>query len=86
GDTEGIVNYPLWIKNVKVSVLIIQRSDEVKISMRSKGDFSVEQICREYFNGGGHRNASGGSSKLTVLETKEKILSILARFKKELQQ
>ncbi len=86
GDTEGIVNYPLWIKNVKVSVLIIQRSDEVKISMRSKGDFSVEQICREYFNGGGHRNASGGSSKLSVHETKEKILSILARFKKELQQ
>lgn len=86
GDTEGIVNYPLWIKDIKVSVLIIQRPNEVKISMRSKGDFSVEQICREYFNGGGHRNAAGGSSNLTVKETKEKIISILARFKKELNQ
>ena len=86
GDTENLVNYALWIKSVKVSALIIQRPREVKISMRSKGDFSVEQICREYFNGGGHRNASGGSSKENVKQTREKLISILARFKKELQQ
>lgn len=86
GDTENLVNYALWIKGLKVSALIIQRPNEVKISMRSKGDFSVEQICREYFNGGGHRNASGGFAKESVKQTREKLISILARFKKELHQ
>lgn len=86
GDTEGLVNYPLWIKDVVVSALITQKQKEVKLSLRSKGSFSVEKICREHFNGGGHRNASGGSSQLSVKETKEKLISILAGFKNELQQ
>jgi phosphoesterase RecJ-like protein len=84
GDTENLVNYPLWIKDVIVSALITQRPNEVKLSLRSKGDFSVEKICREHFGGGGHRNASGGTSYMSVKETKEKLISILARQKSEL--
>ena len=84
GDTENLVNYPLWIKDVIVSALITQRPNEVKLSLRSKGDFSVEKICREHFGGGGHRNAAGGTSYMSVKETREKLISILARQKSEL--
>jgi bifunctional oligoribonuclease and PAP phosphatase NrnA len=81
GDTEGLVNYPLTIKNVKVAILIKQESKIIKLSFRSKGDYSVEKICREYFEGGGHRNASGGRSFLTVQETIDKIISIFEKEK-----
>ena len=76
GDTEGLVNYPLSIKNVKVAILIKQEPKIIKLSFRSKGDYSVEKICRENFEGGGHRNASGGRSFLTIEQTIDKILDI----------
>jgi len=85
GDTEGLVNYPLWIEEVVVAALITPKQKEVKLSLRSKGNFSVEKICREHFNGGGHRNASGGSSQLNVRQTREKLISIFAALKNELQ-
>jgi bifunctional oligoribonuclease and PAP phosphatase NrnA len=81
GDTEGLVNYPLSIKNIKVAVLLKQEGRLIKISMRSKGNISVERICREYFEGGGHRNASGGKSTLTLEETIEKLVGIFEREK-----
>lgn len=61
GDTESLVNVPLSIPGVTYSIFL--REDEpgnVKVSMRSKGDFSVKRICEEYFGGGGHKNAAGG--------------------------
>lgn len=76
GDTEGLVNYPLSIKNVKVAILIKQEPKIIKLSFRSKGEYSVENICRTYFEGGGHRNASGGRSFLTIEQTIEKIIDI----------
>ena len=76
GDTEGLVNYPLSIKNVKVAILIKQEPKIIKLSFRSKGEYSVERICRTYFEGGGHRNASGGRSFLTIEQTIEKIIDI----------
>lgn len=79
GDTEGLVNYPLTIKDVKVAVLLKQEPKIIKLSFRSKGDISVEKICRENFEGGGHRNASGGKSFLSIEETIDKILSILEK-------
>lgn len=81
GDTEGLVNYPLTIKNVKVAILIKQETKIIKLSFRSKGDYSVERICRENFEGGGHRNASGGKSFLTIEETIEKIERIFEKEK-----
>jgi phosphoesterase RecJ-like protein len=60
GDTEGIVNQLLMMKKVKVACFVTEQPTIVKISMRSKGDFSVQEICQKYFNGGGHKNASGG--------------------------
>jgi bifunctional oligoribonuclease and PAP phosphatase NrnA len=60
GDTEGIVNYLLMLKNIKVAAIIMEQPNIVKISLRSKGDFSVQDMARRFFNGGGHKNASGG--------------------------
>jgi phosphoesterase RecJ-like protein len=84
GDTEGLVNYPLWIKGIRLSVLIIQRPDGVKLSFRSKGDFDVNELANKNFRGGGHRNAAGGKSMLSVAETREQLISILAPLKKQL--
>lgn len=69
GDLEGLVNYPLSIANVRFAVLITERGDEVRLSLRSKGDFNVSTFARDYFNGGGHFNASGGRSIKSFTET-----------------
>jgi phosphoesterase RecJ-like protein len=60
GDTEGIVNYILMIKGMKLAAFITAQPKLVKLSLRSKGDISVQEIARNEFNGGGHKNASGG--------------------------
>ena len=68
GDTEGLVNRPLAIPEVKFSVFMRQESDCIRISMRSKGDFPVNTLCSEYFGGGGHINAAGGEFFGTLSE------------------
>ena len=60
GDTEGLANIPLSITGVRFSVLLIETSDHIKVSLRSQGEFDVNKLAREYFNGGGHKNAAGG--------------------------
>ena len=84
GDTEGIVNYALAIKGIIFAVLIVQRRDIVKLSLRSKGEFKVNLIANKYFQGGGHTNASGGISYLTVNETIKKVENIINIHKEEL--
>lgn len=69
GDTEGLVNYPLSISGIQFATLITERSDEVKLSFRSKGNFDVSAFAKQYFEGGGHFNASGGRTKITFPET-----------------
>lgn len=61
GDTEGVVNYALSIADINMAALFMERDDYVKASFRSKGNFSVEVIARNHFNGGGHANASGAN-------------------------
>jgi phosphoesterase RecJ-like protein len=78
GDTEGLVNYPLSISNVRFATLITERSDEVKMSFRSKGDFDVSRFAREHFNGGGHFNASGGRSTASFMDTVTRFKEILS--------
>ena len=67
-----------------MSALIIQRPDEVKLSFRSKGGFAVNELARDHFGGGGHKNAAGGTSRLSVAETREKLIAILAPLKNKL--
>lgn len=86
GDTEGVVNYALSLKGVIFAAIFIEDKPEgiVKISLRSKGDFSVNEFSRAHFNGGGHTNAAGGRSHLALKETIEKFISILSGYKKAL--
>ncbi|RZT93468.1 phosphoesterase RecJ-like protein [Ancylomarina subtilis] len=77
GDTEGFVNYPLSIKGINISVIFMERDDAVKISFRSKGDIPINQMARDFFNGGGHINAAGG-------RTYESMPKAIEKFKKEL--
>ncbi|MBH83150.1 MAG: DHH family phosphoesterase [Flavobacteriales bacterium] len=62
GDTEGVVNYALSIEGINVAAFMVERDGIIKISFRSKGDISVNQLARDHFNGGGHINAAGGSA------------------------
>ena len=86
GDTEGLVNYGLSLKGAKFAVIFIEHKQEgiIKISFRSKGDFDVNTFARTHFNGGGHKNASGGRSNLNLEDTIAKFISILSEYKSEL--
>lgn len=84
GDTDGIVNYGLGIENVVMAVLAIERRDEIKLSFRSVADFSVRDLADAHFNGGGHRNASGGRTNTTLDKTIQKLLDILPQYQSEL--
>lgn len=72
GDTEGLVNYPLSIKGIKMVGLVADRDEERKWSFRSKGNVDVNTFARTYFDGGGHFNAAGGRSLASLTETVEK--------------
>lgn len=72
GDTEGLVNYALSIGGIKIAALFTEREDGVKISFRSSEEVAVNKFAQEYFNGGGHKNASGGKSEMTLSETTNK--------------
>lgn len=77
GDLEGIVNYGLSIEGIKMAVLFSERDGIIKISFRSKGDYSVKDLAEKHFEGGGHKNAAGGKSHLTLDETIQKFKTIL---------
>ena len=85
GDTEGLVNYPLTIEGIKFAALIIDRDEEIKCSFRSKGGFDVNQFARNYFEGGGHRNAAGGRSSETLEETTRRFRASLKENALQLQ-
>lgn len=81
GDTEGIVNYGLSIKGIVFTAIFIENKEEkiIKISFRSQGDFDVNQFARDYFNGGGHRNAAGGKSEVSMEETIRKFEDLVTK-------
>lgn len=74
GDSEGFVNLPLSIKGIRFTAFFIQKKDHIKMSFRSKGEFDVNAYAEKHFQGGGHRNASGGESRESMEKT-------IARFK-----
>ncbi len=80
GDSEGFVNYPLSIGTVKMSALFLQNSRFIRVSLRSRGDVDVNLFARRYFNGGGHKNASGGKSTDTMENTIEYFKKSVAEF------
>lgn len=81
GDTEGVVNYALSITGIKLAAFFVERTDKVKLSLRSKAEFPANEICKKYFNGGGHRNAAGGQSSDTLEKVINQFKSILPEYK-----
>lgn len=81
GDTEGIVNYGLSIKGIIFTAMFIENKEEemIKISFRSQGEFDVNQFARDHFNGGGHINAAGGRSDLSMTETIKKFEDLVTK-------
>jgi phosphoesterase RecJ-like protein len=86
GDTEGFVNYALSLNNIVLAAIFIEDKQNkiIKISLRSKGDFSVNELSRAHFDGGGHTNAAGGKSDLPLGPTVDKFISILPQYNKAL--
>ncbi len=87
GDTEGFVNYGLSLKGVVFAAIFIedQKQGIIKMSLRSKGKFSVNEFARNHFDGGGHENAAGGRSEMSLKDTIAKFLEIVPTYKSELQ-
>ena len=86
GDTEGLVNYALSISGITMAAIIIDRNDEIKLSFRSIGDFEVNHLAADHFEGGGHKNAAGGISHLPLSETVDKFLRLLPVYKEQLYE
>ena len=80
GDTEGFVNIPFSIAGIKFTALFIEKKGHVKISLRSKGTFSVSAFSEAHFNGGGHVNAAGGQETGSLSDTVSKFESLLPQY------
>ena len=86
GDTEGVVNFPLSMKKINMSVLITERQGVIRFSFRSKGSFSVHELANKYFNGGGHTNAAGGTLTCSMETALNTIHQVLPEYKEKLNQ
>lgn len=84
GDTEGLVNYALSLDGIKLAALFSEREDGIKISFRSSSDVAVNKFAASYFNGGGHKNAAGGKSALSLKETVDKFETLVEKSQVEL--
>ncbi len=77
GDTEGVVNYALSIKNIDLAALFTEKEDHVKASFRSIGDVDVNQLARKHYAGGGHKNAAGGKSFQSLAHTEQDFIALI---------
>ena len=88
GDTEGFVNYGLSLDGIIFAVIFIEKANEdlIKMSFRSKGDFDVNKFARAHFEGGGHINAAGGKSDISLNDTIVKFNEILPQYSEQLKK
>jgi len=83
-ESGALIGRLMSIQGVNCLALLIDRGDLIKISFRSKGNINVNEIAHKYFEGGGHKNASGGRSELTLEETVNKIKMLLPDYEEVL--
>lgn len=86
GDTEGVVNFPLSMAKIKMSVLVTERQDQIRLSFRSKGRFSVHELANKHFKGGGHTNAAGGTLTCSFEEAVARLKAVLPEYKDQLNE
>lgn len=84
GDTEGIVNYLLMLKDVHLAAFITEQPTIVKISLRSKGNISVQEMAKKHFRGGGHKNAAGGASYASLPATIKKFKKLIPQYQEQI--
>lgn len=77
GDTEGLVNHALSVQGIVFAAVIKEKKDAVRLSLRSSGNIPVNLWAQEYFDGGGHTNAAGGTSYVSLQETVAKFESLV---------
>ncbi|MFN6945738.1 MAG: DHH family phosphoesterase [Cytophagaceae bacterium] len=81
GDTDGLVNMGLSIKGIKAAIFLAEKDGKIKMSFRSKGSENpVNVLAGENFEGGGHANASGGVSFLSMTETLAKLKQLVPKY------
>ncbi|WP_295936106.1 DHH family phosphoesterase [uncultured Alistipes sp.] len=83
GDSEGFVNYALTVKKMKMSAMFLAHRKFIRVSLRSRGDVDVNLFARKYFEGGGHKNAAGGKSFLSMKETIDHYIKSVHEFADE---
>jgi len=83
GDSEGFVNYPLSIKKMRMSAIFIEHKDFIRVSLRSRGAVDVNLFASRYFEGGGHHNAAGGKSYVSMAETIARFEAAVEEFARE---
>jgi phosphoesterase RecJ-like protein len=83
GDTEGIVNHLLYVKNIQIAAFVTEQPTIIKLSLRSKGDISVQEVATKYFNGGGHKNAAGGGVYASLHDVLDKLKRVLPAYTKK---
>jgi len=86
GDTEGVVNYALSIKNISFAALFTEKKTCIRISFRSKANFSVNDFARKHYKGGGHLNAAGGDSYSNMQDTLKEFRALLPQYKEQLNE
>ncbi|MDR2127182.1 MAG: DHH family phosphoesterase [Prevotellaceae bacterium] len=84
GDTEGFVNYPLSIKGIVLSLLLVEKDDHIKMSIRSQGNFDVNEMARRHFYGGGHFNAAGGKMLCKYKDCEDELKKIIKDYEEKL--
>lgn len=83
GDAEGLVNEPLRIKGMKLSVSLREddrRDNLIWVSLRSVGNFPCNKMAEDFFNGGGHLNASGGRFNCSLAEAEKVVREAFAYY------
>ncbi len=83
GDSEGFVNYALTVKKMKMSAMFLAHRRFIRVSLRSRGDVDVNLFARRYFDGGGHKNAAGGKSYVSMEETIDRYVRAVREFAEE---
>ena len=85
GDTEGLVNQPLQIKGVRFSCFLREEQPgKINVSLRSVDDFPCNEVAAEFFNGGGHKNASGGELCCSMNDAVNIFVKAMKKFEKQL--
>jgi len=88
GDAEGLVNMPLQIKGLKLSISLredSERDNTIWVSLRSVDDFPCNEMAARFFNGGGHLNASGGRVYGTMDDAVRTVEEALKAFEDKLK-